>query len=218
MTERAVLLFRRRRPIGEPPGLEPGATPGYAMLRATAGAGRVRHALAELGVSTGTLHQAVLESSVTPSQVDALDAGRQFVVVVLGSHLVNSPDEALRGALLRAAGRHLVGDCDVLLEHHPIDWTETAAPTSPTPGSDVGMEDVRIHPPFVSAVSTYDVGGRYERVPFTARVLSETELDAALADAGLRRRRRLAPTWLLAGPASTWPGGSGAVRAFKRRD
>jgi hypothetical protein len=201
MTERAVLLIRRRRPIGEPPGLEPGATPGYALLRAAAGAGRVRHALAQLGIPTGTLHQAVLDPGVTTSELDELDVGRQYTVVILGSHLVNTPDEALRHALLRAAARHLVGDCDVLVEHHPIDWAETAAPTDPTPGSVVGMEDVRVDPPFVSAVSTYDVGGRYERVPFTARVLSEADLDAALVASGLRRQGRLSPTWLVANPA-----------------
>ena len=201
MTERAVLLIRRRRPIGEPPGLEPGATPGYAMLDGVAGAGRVRLALAEHGIPTGTLHQAVLDPAVTPAQLHALDLGRRYAVVILGSHLVNTPDEPLRGALVMAAARQLVGDGHVLVEHHPIDWAETAAPTDPTPGSAVGMEDVRVHPPFVSAVTTYDVGGRFERVPFTARVLSEAELDEALATAGLGRRERLGPTWLVAIPA-----------------
>lgn len=195
-----MLLIRRRRPIGEPDGLEPGSTPGYAILRASAGAGRVRLALAELGVSTTAVHQAILDPAADVATVNALDMGRLYVVVVLASHFVNSPDVDLRRALLRAAGRHLVGDCDVLIEHHPVDWLETAAPTTPTPGADVGMDDVRVHPPFVSAVSTYDVGGRYERVPFTAQVLSEPELEAELAAAGLFPRRRLGPTWLLAGP------------------
>ena len=206
MTERAALLIRRRRPIGEPGTLEPGTTPAYALLRGSAGAGRVRLALAELGVSTRTLHQAVVDPALTIADADALDVGRLYVVVILGSHFMNSPDEALRRALLRAAGRHLVGDCDVLVEHHPIDWLETVAPTSPTPGADVGMEDVRVEPPFVSAVSTYDSGGRYARVPFTAQVLSEAELEAELAAAGLFLRRRLSPTWLVAGPIEprTW--------------
>lgn len=202
MTERAVLLIRRRRPIGEPGALELGGTPGYRLLRGASGAGRVRLALVELDVSTTTLDQAVLDLAVTVADLDALDVGRRYEVVVLGSHFINSPDADLRRALLRAAGRHLVGECDVLVEHHPVDWLETAAPTSPTPGAGVGMEEVRIDPPFVSAVSTYDSGGRYARVPFTARVLSEAELDAELAGAGLVRRRRLDPTWLLAGPAT----------------
>ena len=89
---------------------------------------------------------------------------------------------------------------DVLVEHHPIDWAETAAPTPPTPGAGVGMEDVRRDPPFVSAVSAYDIGGRFERQPFTARVLSEAELEVALSDAGLAVERRRSPTWLEAKP------------------
>ena len=200
MTERAALLLRRRRPIGEPAGHGAGATPGYTMLHASAGAGRVRHALAVLGVTTGALDQAVLDPAVTPSELDRLEVGAAYPVVILGSHLVNTPDAALRRALLLAAARHLAAGGDLLVEHHPVDWAETAAPTEPTPGSGVGMAEVRIDPPFVSAVSTYDAGGRYERVPFTARVLSEAELDEALAGANLRRRRRLGPTWLLAGP------------------
>lgn len=200
MTERAVLLLRRRRPIGEAEDLANGATPGYMMSQRSAGAGRIRLTLAELGISTRTLHQAVLDPAATVADVDALDVGRRYVVVILGSHFVNTPDDVMRRALLRAAGRHLVEDCDILVEHHPVDWLETAAPTSPTPGADVGMDDVRVHPPFVSAVSTFDIGGRYERVPFTARVLSEPELADELRTAGLRVRRRLSPTWLVAGP------------------
>ena len=68
------------------------------------------------------------------------------------------------------------------------------------------MTRVRVEPPFVSAVSVYDVGGRVVRRPFTARVLSEPELVDALAAAGLFVRRRLSPTWLVAGPVEprTW--------------
>jgi len=201
MTGRAVLLLRRRRPIGEPVELEPGPTPDVDVYRGSAGAARVRLSLAELGVSSGPLEQAILQPTVTARQLERIDMGRRYPVVVLGSHFVNTPDDALRRALLGAAGRHLVRSGQLIVEHHPIDWLATAAPTSPTPGAAVGMEDVRVDPPFVHAVSTYDVGGRTERVPFTARVLSEDELDESLALAGLQRRRRLGLSWLLAGQA-----------------
>ena len=200
MTDRAALLIRRRRPIGESPDLEPGAVRGAAILRGSAGAGRVLHALAEQGLPLPDVIQSVHDPETTPAELDVLDIGRRFATVVLGSHLVNVVDADLRSAWLRAARRHLVAGGWLLVEHHPVDWAETAEPTPPTPGSTVGMEDVRRHPPFVSAVSTFDIGGRYERQPFTARVLSESELDAALAEAGLRRERRLSPTWLEAAP------------------
>ena len=200
MTEKAALLIRRRRLLGESANLLPESIPGAATLRGTAGAGRVLASLRDLDLRFRTVIQAVLDPDLGAAEVDRLDAGRLFVVVILGSHLVNAPDESLRRAFLRAARRHLVGDGDVLVEHHPIDWAETAAATAPTPGAEVGMVNVRRDPPFVSAVSVYDVGGREARQPFTARVLSEAELEAELRAAGLRIRRRFSPTWLLAGP------------------
>jgi hypothetical protein len=204
VTEKAALLIRRRRPIGESPDLEPGTVPGTAKLRGSAGAGRVLHSLSELGLRFRTVIQLVADGDLTATDIDALDAGRLFVAVILGSHLVNTPDEEQRRAWLRAARRHLVGDCDVFVEHHPIDWAETAEPT-PT-GAEVGMHDVRRDPPFVSAVSVYDAGGRIVRQPFRARVLSDAELEAELRAAGLLVRRRLTPTWLQAGPIEprTW--------------
>ena len=204
MTEKAALLIRRRRLLGESQELTPGSTPGVAALRGTAGAGRALQSLRELGLRFRTVIQAVVDPGLPAADVDRLDAGRLFVFVIVGSHLVNTPDEALRRAYLRAACRHLAGDCDVLVEHHPIDWAETAAPTPATPGAAVGMTNVRRDPPFVSAVSVYDVGGRTVRQPFTARVLSEAELAADLRAAGLMVRRRLSETWLEAGPIEPW--------------
>ena len=200
MPERAVLLVRRRRPLGEPEDIEPSATPGFWVLQGFKGAGRVLQSLAGLGLPFRTVIQAVHDADVTAADVDRLDLRRLFTVVILGSHLVNTPDEALRSAWLRAARRHLVGDCDVLVEHHPIDWAETAADEPAVPGGSVGMVEVRRDPPFVHAVSVLDAGGHEARQPFTARVLSDEELEAELGGAGLLVRRRLSPTWLVAGP------------------
>ena len=201
MPERAVLVIRRRRPIGERHEVEPGSTPGFGLLRGARGAGRVLHSLAELGLPFRTVIQSIHDPDVKADDVDRLEVGRQFVTVVLGSHLVNTPDEALRRAWLRAARRHLVGDCDVLVEHHPVDWAEKASEEPAVPGGTLGMVEVRRDPPFVSAVSLYDSGGHEYRQPFTARVLSEAELERELAASGLLLRRRLGPTWLVAGPA-----------------
>lgn len=198
-----ILVIRRRRPVGESPNLQPGATHGSYVLHGLTGASRLLHSLAELGVPISTVVQSVHDLDATPDDLAHLDVGRRFTRVVLGSHLVNLPDSDLRRAFLAAAGRHLVGDCDVFVEHHPVDWASTAAEVKATPGgSQLGMTDVRRDPPWVSAVSVYDVGGRIVRQPFTARVLSDAELDAELAASGLGRRRRLSPTWILAGPAS----------------
>lgn len=180
-----TLLIRRRRPIGEP-----------ARPDGTSGAGRLAQALAELGVPIDDIRQLVIDPDDSPEAFDACELGRTFDVVVLGSHLVNNPDGERRAAFVALAARHLAASGRLFLEHHPMDWAETAEPTRPTPGATVGMVDVRRHPPLVSAVSVYDAGGRIVRQPFTALVLSEANLDAALAGADLARAARRSPTWL----------------------
>lgn len=191
-----VLLIRRRRPIGEPAALVPLDDSGAATLEGTAGAGRIAQAMLELGYALDTVTQAIIPADIPLEFLAGLDLGRRFDPVVLGSHLVNLPDADRRAAFLGLAVRHLADDGVALVEHHPIDWAETAEEVQPTPGSGVGMEDVRRDRPFVSAVSTFDIGGRFVRQPFTARVLDDAEIAAELEGSSLVVRRRLSPTWL----------------------
>jgi hypothetical protein len=182
-----LLLIRRQRPLGEPPDPDAG---GRRMLDALARAGVD---LAGPGWERTTWP--------LPAAAAHVDLGRgpggTFDAVVVGSHLVNAPDEMYRTAVLRAAVRHLEPGGRLLVEHHPLDWLETAAESwSEGDGRRLGMVDVVVQPPFVSAVSVYEAGGETLRQPFTARVLSEDELGAALGEAGLTVRRRLSPTWL----------------------
>ena len=195
-----LLLIRRRRPSGEPETRETLAASGVATMDGTAGAGRIVLALAQAGMPCDSMLQAILPQDIDLPALATLDLGGPYGAVVLGSHLVNLPEAPRRSALLGLAARHVAADGVVVIEHHPIDWAETAAAVEPTPGSAVGMEDVRRDPPFVSAVSVYDIGGRIFRQPFTARVLSESELAAALEGASLVVRRRLSATWLEAAP------------------
>jgi hypothetical protein len=197
-----ALLIRRRRPLGEP-SPAPDSPAGASLVHGTAGAGRITLALAELGFVLEDAVQAAIDPELPPASLDSIDLGRRFELVVLGSHLVNLPDQAARTAFVGIAARHVAGSAGtVLVEHHPLDWATTAAPTPATAGgAQPGMVDVRRDPPFVSAISVFDVGGRVVRQPFTARVLSEAELEATLGAVGLVVVRRLAPTWLEASPS-----------------
>jgi hypothetical protein len=191
-----LLLIRRLRPIGEPATLRSLRDSGVATLDGTAGAGRIVHALAEAGIRCDPVVQLVVPADVETEHLRGLTREAGFETVVLGSHLVNLPDRARRRALLDLAVRHVAADGSVVVEHHPVDWAQTAADVEPTPGSAVGMLDVRRQPPYVSAVSVFDVGGRVVRQPFTARVLSERELAAELGRVGFAVARRLGPTLL----------------------
>jgi len=190
-----TLLIRRLRPIGEP--ARPSGSPALSTLDGLQGAGRIAQALGALGILLEGVTQAVIDAEAPIDALAGIDLGRSVDVVVLGSHLVNAPDEARRGAFVDLAARHAAPGARLFLEHHPLDWAETADAVEATPGgSQLGMIDVRREPPFVSAVSVYDVGGRVERQPFRARVLTDAELDVALRGAGLDRVARRSPTWL----------------------
>jgi hypothetical protein len=183
-----TLLIRRRRPTGEP-----------ARRDGSGGAGRLTEALRGLAIPVDDVAQVVIDHDGPISDLAMIDLGPRFDVVALGSHLVNTTDPDRRRAYLALAVRHLAPGARLLVEHHPVDWADTAAATPSVPGQTLGMVEVRRHPPFVSAVSVFDAGGQVERQPFTALVLSEADLDAALAEAGVSRRARLSPTWLEAG-------------------
>jgi hypothetical protein len=194
MTDRVALLLRRRRPIGEPDALADGPAAGFALVHGSAGAGRALLSLAALGMPFDNLVQCIHGPDVGVEAIRALDLSAAFPTVILGSHLVNTPDEARRRAWLGVARRHVADGGEVLVEHHPLDWAETAEDEPATPGGPLGMVEVRRDPPFVHAVSVFDIGGHEARQPFTARVLSDAELEAELASAGLTSPRRLSPT------------------------
>ena len=190
-----MLLIRRRRPVGEPAPAEE-ASQTLRLLEGTAGAGRICAALLELGIGLSGVRQAVIDADASIEDLDGIDLDDRFERVVLGSHLVNLPDAGRRDAFVRLAARHAAAGCQLLLEHHPVDWIETAGEVRAVPGGQLGMVDIERNPPFVSAVSVYDVGGRVVRQPFTARVLSEEELAATLEAVDFKVERRLGPTWL----------------------
>jgi hypothetical protein len=189
-----ALLIRRRRTVGDPAARQ--------IHGGIAGAGRIVQSLAEADVvlDDDRIQQLLLDPEALLTGVDPTRIDQRFGRVILGSHLVNVPELDTRVGLLRLARSLAVGGT-VFVEHHPTDWLETAADVAATPGRSVGMVEVRVDPPFVSAVSVLDIGGRVARQPFRARVLSDAELDEALAAAGLRRTRRRNSTWLEAAGA-----------------
>jgi hypothetical protein len=189
-----ALLIRRRRPVGDPAA--------HQFQDGIAGAGRIIQSLGEAGVvlDDERIRQLLLEPDALLTGLGSTLIDERFGRVILGSHLVNVPELETRVGLLDLA-QSLAAGCSVLVEHHPVDWLQTAADVAATPGGPVGMVAVRVDPPFVSAVSVLDIGGRVVRQPFLARVLSDAELDEALAAAGLRRIRRLNQTWLEAADA-----------------
>jgi SAM-dependent methyltransferase len=200
-----------------PPGEEPAIVhaavpPGASILELGAGAGRVTHPLLRLGHPVAAVDESpemlarIHGAETVSAKIQSLDLGRRFDVVLLASHLVNVPDDALRLRFLRACRRHvLTGGC-VLLQRHEPAWFEEAEEGERTVGAvTVGLHDLRRPAPgLLSATVEYRAGGRIWRQWFTARRLDDAALAAALAEAGLAVDAYLTDdrTWVRAVPAA----------------
>lgn len=125
-----------RLPAGEEPGLIHGAVPaGASILELGAGAGRVTHPLVALGHPVTAVDEsaAMLEhvrgAATVQGAIETLDLGVRFDAVVLGSHLVNTPDPGQRAAFLAACARHVAPGGSVLIEQVSEAFFAGMAPT-----------------------------------------------------------------------------------------
>lgn len=195
----AVEVYARLPATGEPELVASVAGPGGSVLELGCGAGRVTHPLVALGYSVVAVDESaemldrVRGAETVQSPIGELALGRSFDVVLLGSHLVNVPDDRERAALLAAARRHVSSEGVVLVEWHPPAWFDSVREGSSGRIGDVGVEVGRIgrSGDLLSATVRYTIGSDVWAQSFTARRLTEDRLRANLFAAALRFDRCL---------------------------
>ncbi|MFK0243075.1 class I SAM-dependent methyltransferase [Amycolatopsis azurea] len=206
----SVEVYRLLPPDGEA-GIVHAAVPeGASILELGSGAGRVTHALLELGhpvvaVDDSPEMLAHVHAETVCSKIEELRLGRVFDVVLLGSHLVNTEAGADRAAFLATARTHVAAGGRVLVEWHPPEWFESVREGQ---GGRIGEVDVSLgrvvrEGDLLSAVVRYSAGDRWWTQAFTCRRLGVPALEAALAEAGLAFEgwRTGDRTWFAAVPA-----------------
>ena len=199
-------------PLGEAEIVHGVLPAGAEVLELGCGTGRIAHRLVELGHGVvGVDESAEMLAHLrgveaVRSRIEDLRLDRRFAGVLLAAHLLNTPSDADRHALLTAAARHLATDGRLIVQWHPPAWFDTAADgQGGAVGSvEVSLRDVGRDGDLLSATVDYRVGDRSWSHPFTARVLTEAELNAALAAAGLGFDAWLTPdrAWFSARPAT----------------
>jgi SAM-dependent methyltransferase len=198
-----VELYSLLPPTGEPALVHAAVPPGAEILELGCGAGRLTHPLADLGHPVTAVDNSadmlahVRDATTVLADIETLDLGRRFPAVLLASHLLNTPDDRLRGRLLAACRRHLAADGRVLIQWLPPAWFDRVfADMRPVTGR-IGTIEVTDTPlshdgTVLQAVCTYRVpGGPTWTHRFATRRLSRADLHAALAGAGLRFERHL---------------------------
>jgi SAM-dependent methyltransferase len=205
----ALMSARREPEIVHTAAAAGGA--GASILELGSGAGRVTGPLVELGHRVVAVDESpemlahIATARTVCSRIQDLALDERFDVVLLASHLINVPDEQERQALLSACVRHVSPDGCVIIEQHAPDWFATAVESeSEADGIVFRLRGVsRPAPDLLSATVEYQAGDRVWTHTFTAGSLTEDQLRASLAAAGLAFDRYLTDdhTWLCAVPA-----------------
>jgi SAM-dependent methyltransferase len=187
-----VEVYRRIPPNGEAEIVHAAVPDGAEILELGCGAGRVTRRLVALGhrvvavdESAAMLRQLDGIVGVEPVQarIEELDLARTFPVVLLGSHLLNSPEPA-RSAILAAARRHTDPNGNLPIEVYPPRTRWESGGSSRLGDVEIELADVRLHPPRLAATVIYRVDGRAWRQSFEAELLDEAALTRTLDAAG----------------------------------
>jgi SAM-dependent methyltransferase len=210
-------------PAGPEPGIIHAALPaGASILDLGSGTGRIAHPLADLGHPVLAVDDSaemlahVSGPETVCARIEDLRMDRRFDAVLLASHLVNTESGAARQALLATAAHHLADDGKLLVEWHPPTWIDTATDTDGGLGPvTVQLRGVTRNGDLLSATVRYSFGDQTWSQPFTVRRLSEQDIPAALAAAGLVFDGWCTPdrTWFAArrDRGSSGPNGGGAA-------
>ena len=167
--------------------------PGGTVLELGAGAGRVTQCLIDGGIAVVAVDESremldrITGAETVHSTIEMLQLGRRFDVVVLGSHLINVPDEEAVLALLRACARHVGPGGQVLVERRNPRWFDVVEETTVEQDGVVYAVTVieRPAPAVVTATITYTVDDRRWSQTFTTRRVDDDLLVDLLAGADL---------------------------------
>jgi len=130
----AVEVYARLPTAGDPELIHTHTPPGCSILDLGAGTGRIADPLARLGHRVVAVDNSpdmlarIRRAKVVLANIEDLQLAERFDVVLLASHLINTPDPAQRGALLATVTRHLSPTGRALIEWHPPAWFDQLEP------------------------------------------------------------------------------------------
>jgi SAM-dependent methyltransferase len=203
-----VGLYLALAPLGEPELIHAAVPPASEILELGCGTGRITRPLVALGHAVTAVDNSpemlayVRGAETVLADIESLELGRRFPVVLLASNFLNAPDDCELDAVLATCARHVAPGGRVLLERMPPEW-QPPEESREAGGVRIALRDFEADGARFSAVMEYEAGGKRWTQPFTARLLSDDATEAALARAGLRRTRWLDErrSWLEAAPA-----------------
>jgi SAM-dependent methyltransferase len=204
-----VPLYAALPALGEPEIVHGVVPAGAEILELGAGAGRITRGLVALGHPVVAVDQSsemlshVEGAETVLADIETLDLGRQFPVVLLASNFVNDADRTHVRRILACCARHVRPEGQVLLEGYQTGW-EPDTSWREVGGIRLRMRSFSLEGSSLRGEMEYVVDGNVYLHAFDALLVSDAELDRDLRAAGLERRRTLDPrgAWLEAVPSS----------------
>ena len=189
-----VELYARLAAGDEPRIIHEALPAGAEILDLGCGAGRITHALIELGHpvvavdNSPEMLEHVRGADRVLSDIQTLDLGRRFTGVVLASNLVNCVDAATRAAMLACSARHVADDGAVLVQRLAPDRALTIEEGAWTRGqAKFHLTSLVRRGRIFAATMMFELDGKRWLHSFEAEVLKDDAMDAALEAAGLKR-------------------------------
>jgi SAM-dependent methyltransferase len=180
-----------------PPGPAPdiihaAIPPASAILDLGCGAGRIAHRLIERGHTLTCVDQSeamlahVKDAETVLADIEGLDLGRTFAVVLLSSNLVNTPYADQRAAFLETCAHHVApGGCVLVQRLDPELVPDAIDAESTADGVTYSLKDVEhVGDLFVATVG-FTIGDRHWDHRFRGEVLDDDAFQGALGKAGL---------------------------------
>ena len=203
----SVDLYRALPYMGEIDDIEPELRRHSSVLELGCGNGRICKRMADLGLQvTGVDESPEMLAHLPPgiegvlSSIERLSLGRRWPAVILPSHLVNHPADAVRSAFIAAARRHTSNAGTFFVKRHDPTWLATvqAGPIGKSHGVSYFAEHVTRSGNQVTMTLRYEVSGKSWTQSFSTTSLSEMEVEDQLRQHGFGQLEWFGPKRLWA--------------------
>lgn len=203
----SVELYRKLPYLGEVDLLKPWLDPHSSILELGCGVGRVTRPLLAAGYrvtavdnSPEMLSHAPAGATKVLANIEDLDLDESFDSVIMGSCLVNTPDDSLREQQLARCRRHLRTGGVLLLERFDPQWLRGVGVGRIGRIGDVDMSvlEARNRDAEVDLCFRYEERGEAWLQHFTARILDDAAVAIQLAGAGFGPPKWINRRWCAA--------------------
>jgi SAM-dependent methyltransferase len=204
----AVELYRKFPYRGDLDAVARYMPAGCTVLELGCGTGRLTrpllakgHAVTAVDNSLDMLGHVPDAARKVHADIERLDLGAGFDVVLLASNLVNTADDAVRHAMLAACRRHLAPGGSLLFQRFDPAWLRNAMhETFPAAGEiTVAVERVAWQGQRFEMSLAYRCGDEVWKHHFAARLLEDDDVELALKDAGFSVFEPVDRRWARAG-------------------